>query len=166
MEYYKSGNLGDFWKTYLSTVMTGEEIISYVSHPVGENKLHPFCNQAMDAMKKGFTSMLTGDTVLHNLASTLYAQSGKALDSDFATFVSTRGHMEFAIPAQANTCHLLTGQLPEDRRIIFRQLKTDGSLAAEYVLRSSYSTFDIKDGAVMVDILGDVDVYEHIFVYL
>ena len=166
MEYYKSGNLGDFWKTYLSTVMTEEEIISYESHPVGENKLHPFCNQAMDAMKKGFTSMLTGDTVLHNLASTLYAQSGKALDSDFATFVSTRGHMEFAIPAQANTCHLLTGQLPEDRRIIFRQLKTDGSLAAEYVLRSSYSTFDIKDGAVMVDILGDVDVYENIFVYL
>jgi hyaluronoglucosaminidase len=165
MRYYKTGDLGMFWQTYLSTVMSEDEIVSYKSYPVGRNKLHPFCVEALEAMKEGFASMLTGKTKLHNLASTLYAANA-ALDSDFATCLSSEGHVEFAIPAEANTCHLLTGCLPAGKRVIFRQLRTDGSLVAEFVVKSPYTTFDIKEGAVKVDILGDVDVYENIFVYL
>jgi hypothetical protein len=74
--------------------------------------------------------------------------------------------MEFAIPAQANTCHLLTGPLPQGRRILFRQLGTDGSLVAEFIVRSPYTTFNLKNGAVKVDVLGDVEIYETIFVDL
>ena len=166
MRYYKTGDLGSFWQTYLTTVMTPEETELYERYPVARTKLHPFCSDALEAMKDGFASMLTGTTKFHNLASTLHVKHDAALDSDFTTYVNSAGHIEFAIPAQANTCHLLTGRLPADGRVIFRQLRTDGSLVAEFVVRSPYSTFDIKEGAVKVDILGDVDVYENIFVYL
>lgn len=166
MEHFHNGRLGAFWQTYLTTVMTEEERASYAKYPVGENMLHPFCEEAMTAMKEGFTSVLTGNSVLHNLASTLYAAPNAALDSDFTTSVHTKGHLEFAIPAEANTCCLLTGTLPAGKQIIFRQLKTDGSLVAEFIVRSPYTRFDIKEGAVKVDILGDVEVYENIFVYL
>lgn len=166
MEYYKTGDLGAFWQTYLTAVMTDEESRSYEKYPVGASKLHPFCIEALEAMKDGFASMLTGRTALHNLASTLYAAPDAALDSDFTTYVDSDGHVEYAIPAEANTCHLLTGPLPEDKLVLFRQLRTDGSLVAEFVVRSPYTTFDLKEGAVKVDILGDVSVYENIFVYL
>ena len=166
MDYYKRGELREFWLTYVSSIITDDELREYGLHPVGEYKLHPFCIEAMEALKEGFAAMLTGKTVLHNLASTLYAAPNPALDSDFGTSIPSNGHIEFAIPAEANTCHLLTGNLPEGKTIIFRQLRTDGSLVAEFVLKSPYSTFDIKQGAVKVDILGDVQVYENIFVYL
>ena len=166
MDYYKTGNLGAFWQAYVSSVMSQDEIRAYKEHPVGENKLQPFCHDAMEAMRDGFASMLTGQTVLHNLASTLYARPNAALDSDFTTSLESGGHIEFAIPAEANTCHLLTGRLPEGKRILFRQLRTDGSLVAEFILRSPFTTFDLKEGAVKVDILGDVTVYENIFLYL
>lgn len=166
MEYYKTGNLGAFWQTYRSSVMSDEEIASYQMYPVGESKLHPFCVTAMEQMKKGFEEMLLSKTHLHNLASTLYAEPNAALDSDFSTYINSSGHIEFAIPADADTCYLLTGDLPEQGMVLFRQIRTDGSLAAEFVVRSGYSEFHLKEGAVKVDIVGDVDVYENIFVYL
>lgn len=166
MEYYANGNLGDFWTTYLTTIMSDDEMDSYSRYPVGSDKLHPFCVRSVGQMKEGFSSMLSGTTSMHNLASTLYATPNAALDSDFETRIHTHGHMEFAIPAHANTCHLLTGPLPDDGRILFRQLRTDGSLVAEFIVRSPFTTFDIKDGAVMVDVLGDVEIYETIFVDL
>ena len=166
MGYYIGGDLGSFWTTYLNTVMSADEIASYDRYPVGADKLHPFCMEALSHMKLGFTSMLSGTTLLHNLASTLYVQPNNALDSDFETSIPSHGHMEFAIPALANTCHLLTGPLPEGKRILFRQLATDGSLVAEFIVKSPYTTFDIKNGAVKVDVLGDVDIYETIFVDL
>lgn len=166
MGYYVGGDLGTFWTTYLNTVMSADEIASYERYPVGADRLHPFCMEALSHMKDGFSSMLSGRTVLHNLASTLYAHPNNALDSDFETSLPSQGYVEFAIPASANTCHLLTGPIPRGKRILFRQLATDGSLVAEFIVKSPYTTFDIKNGAVKVDVLGDIDIYETIFVDL
>lgn len=166
MNHYKAGDLESFWREYISTVMTAAERSSYEKYPVGAGKLHPFCIDAMEAMREGFASMLTEKTVLHNLAPTLFSELNEALDSDLTTCMDSDGHIEFAIPADANTCHLLTGRIPQGKHVIFRQLRTDGSLVAEFVVKSSYSTFDLKDGAVKVDVLGEVAVYENIFVYL
>lgn len=163
---YVNGNIGNFWINYIQTVMTPQEEQSYAAYPVGASLLHPFCVESMAGMKEGFASMLIGKTALHNLSSTLYAPSNAALDSDFTTALDSDGHVEFAIPAEANTCHLLTGHLPVGKQVLFRQLRTDGSLVAEFVLKSPFTTFDLKEGAVKVDILGDITVYENIFVYL
>lgn len=167
MKHYMSGRLSDFWTIYSSARMTSEQMESYAKYPVGSAKLHPFCLDAMAAMKKGFSSMLTGQTTLHNLASTLLSAPNEALDSDLYTSVSSHGHMEFSIPALANTCHLLLSDRKPSSPAYFRQIATDGRLLAEFVITSPYMSFDIKTGAVKVDIIGgDVDIYECIFVYL
>ena len=166
MEYYVKGNLKDFWITYLNAVPTKEQMLAYECYPVGSGKLLPFCIDALEDMRAGFTQLLTGQTWLHNLASTLSSKPDEALDSDFATSLSVNGHVEFAIPAQANTCHLLTGSISDEKDLYFRQLATDGSLLAEFKLNSSCTTFDIKTGAVKVDVVGDAEIYECIFVNL
>ena len=166
MGYYVKGNLKDFWLTYLKAVPTTEQMIAYECYPVGSGKLHPFCITALEDMRRGFTQMLTGQSALKNLASELSSKPNAALDSDFATSVSSHGHIQFAIPALANSCHLLTGSLPQGKNVFFRQLATDGSLVAEFKLNSSCTTFDIKTGAVKVDVVGDAEIYECIFVNL
>lgn len=166
MEHYVAGNLRDFWITYIDAVPTMEQLISYELYPVGSGKLQPFCMESLEIMKNGFTSVLTGKKGMDNLASTLYVARNEALDFDFTTSVQTDGYMDFAIPAAANTCHLLTGKLPAGKRLFFRQLATDGSLVAEFILNSAYTSFDLKHGAVKVDVVGDAEIYECIFVNL
>lgn len=166
LEYYQKGDLGAFWISYMNNRMSAQEVLSYEMHKVGEAKLHPFCVNMMQELTDAFTSMLTGNVRLKNLASTLYSSPNQALDSDFTTSMQSAGHVEFPIPADANTCRLLTGPLPEGQQLLFRQLGTDGDLLAEFVLASPYSEFDLKEGAVKVDVLGNIDIYESIFVYL
>ena len=50
--------------------------------------------------------------------------------------------------------------------MFFRQLATDGSLVAEFVLKSEYASFDLNKGAVKVDVVGDAEIYECIVVNL
>jgi hypothetical protein len=118
---------------------------------VGEKRLHPFCENIMMEMIESFSSHLT---------------SGTSIDLDFTTFTSSSGQVKYKIPADANTCRLLTGPIPEKEQVIFRQLNSKGELVAEFVVRSPYAEFDLKEGAVMVDVLGEIDIYETIFVYL
>lgn len=166
MEYYKSDDIGRFWLAYIAGRVTEEELLSYRCFPVGEGKLHPFCEQAMNQMIEGFAQRLSEGSSPQNLAATLFQGPDAALDSDYHTSVPSSGHIEFPIPAYANTCRLLTGPLPEDGTVLFRQIGTDGGLIAEFVVKSPYTEFDLKEGAVKVDVLGEVDIYESIFVYL
>lgn len=149
--YFKEGNVDKFWITYIENMMTPEERISYSCYPVGENKLQPFCENIMKEMIDSFSSSLTG---------------GANVKVDFQNFISSAGRVEYKIPANTNICRLLTGRLPENEPVIFRQLNIKGELVAEFVVKSPYMEFDLKEGAVKVDVLGEVDIYETIFVYL
>ena len=151
ISYYKEGDMDKFWISYIENMMTDEERISYSVYPVGEDKLQPFCDTIMKEMIDTFSSTLTG---------------GTSMNLDFHSFTPSSGHVEYVIPANSNTCRLLTGRLPEDKMVLFRQLDVKGKLVAEFIVRSPYTEYDLKDGAVKVDVLGDVDIYETIFVYL
>ena len=166
LNHYISGDVGAFWLSYMENQMSDQERESYETYSVGKQKLYPFYVNMMRELTDAFSVKLTGGKPLKNLASTLYVSTNAALDSDFTTSISSSGYIEFPIPADANVCRLLTGKLPEGKTILFRQLGTDGSLIAEFIVRSPYSEFDLKEGAVKVDVLGDVDIYESIFVYL
>ena len=134
--------------------MTEEEQLSCRCFPVGTEKLYPFIEDSMESMLQGFAEHLS------------IGKSGGTRDSDLHTYVSSNGKIEFKIPAYANTCKLLTGRLPEDKMVLFRQIGTDGRLIAEFVVKSPYTEFDLKEGSAKVDVLGEVDIYETIFVYL
>ena len=166
LRFYKTDDIGRFWLSYVENVMTDEDRVSYGCYPVGEEKLQPFCEDMMSQMIGAFAAKLTSGASELNLASTLYQAPNAALDSDFHTYAPSGGYIAFPIPADANTCRLLTGPLSENGTVLFRQIGTDGELVAEFVMRSPYTEFDLKEGAVKVDVLGDVDIYESIFVYL
>jgi hyaluronoglucosaminidase len=151
ISYFKEGNVDKFWISYIENKMTQEEQISYSCYPVGENRLQPFCEGIMKEMVDSFSATLTGDS---------------SVKVDFQNYISSTGRVEYKIPAHANTCRLLTGCLPENETVIFRQLDTKGGLVAEFVVRTPYTEFDLKQGSIKVDVLGEVDIYETIFVYL
>ena len=151
---YHGDDIGKFWVSYVESRMTEEEQLSYRCFPVGTEKLYPFIEDSMESMLQGFAEHLS------------IGKSGGTRDSDLHTYVSSNGKIEFKIPAYANTCKLLTGRLPEDKMVLFRQIGTDGRLIAEFVVKSPYTEFDLKEGSVKVDVLGEVDIYETIFVYL
>ena len=151
ISYFKSEEIDKFWISYIENMMSPEEQISYSCYPVGAKLLQPFCEKIMKEMIDSFSSHLTG---------------GASKSLDFTTYTSSSGRIEYKIPAHANTCRLLTGRLSENEQIIFRQLNTKGELVAEFVVRSPYTEFDLKEGSVKVDVLGEVDIYETIFVYL
>lgn len=151
ISYFKADQVDKFWISYIENMMTPEEQISYSCYPVGESILHPFCENITREMIDMFSTRLTG---------------GSSKNVDFTTYTSSVGRIEYNIPASANTCRLLTGRLSENEPVIFRQLNTKGELVAEFVVRSPYTEFDLKEGSVKVDVLGEVDIYETIFVYL
>ena len=152
MQHYNEKNLGAFWLAYIDNMQTEEDRLSYLQYPVGEKKLYPFCINIMRELTELFSSVITGGVI--------------SVKPDFTKSVSSNGHIEFEIPADANTCRLLTGPLQDGRLYLFRQLANDGSLVAEHILSSPYSEFDLKEDAVKVDVSGDIDIYETIFVYL
>ena len=151
ISYFKNDQVDMFWISYIENMMSPEDRISYSCYPVGENRLQPFCEDIMKEMIDSFSLQLTG---------------GASMALDFTTYTSSSGQMEYNIPANANTCRLLTGRLPENGEVLFRQLNTKGELVAEFVVRSPYTEFDLKEGSIKVDVLGEVDIYETIFVYL
>ena len=151
MSYFKDKNVDKFWISYIENMMTPQEQISYSCYPVGENKLQPFCVNIMKEMIDQFSASLT---------------DGSEAKVDFQNFTTSTGRVEYKIPSYANTCRLLTGRLPENGTVIFRQLNTKGELVAEFVVKSPYTEFDLKEGSIKVDVLGEVDIYETIFVYL
>jgi hypothetical protein len=151
ISYFKNDQVDMFWISYIENKMSPEDRISYSCYPVGENRLQPFCEDIMKEMIDSFSLQLTG---------------GASMALDFTTYTSSSGQMEYNIPANANTCRLLTGRLPENGEVLFRQLNTKGELVAEFVVRSPYTEFDLKEGSIKVDVLGEVDIYETIFVYL
>jgi hypothetical protein len=151
---FYGNDIGKFWVSYVESRMTEEELLAYRCFPVGTEKLYPFIKRSMESMVEAFAERLTK------------GGSDGRIPIDLHTCVRSEGKIEFKIPAYANTCRLLTGRLSDDRQVLFRQLGADGRLVAEFVVKSPYTEFDLKEGAVKVDVLGEVDIYETIFVYL
>ena len=150
LDHYKKGELAAFWVAYVGNQMSEEDRISYEMHPVGMQKLHPFCMSMMKELAEDFSRQLDGDVRLNNMA----------------MVTSSSGRAEFRLPDEVDICRLLTGVLPEDEIVFFRQFGKDGNLIAEFIIKSTYSEFPIKEGAVVADVLGNVDIYESIFVNL
>ena len=164
LRFYRAGELENFWKTYVASIRSDADMEASRMYPVGEKRLHSLCSLVNETLVSSFFSHLSVTSLRLSTDDPLRRPAD--MDLDFTTFKPSYGHYEASIPVHANTCHLLTGRIPEGERVYFRQLGTDGRLVAEYILSSSYSTFPLKTGAVVVDIVGNVDIYETIFVHL
>ena len=84
-------------------------------------------------------------------------------DENPFTFTPTGGLMSLDVPSGASACHLLMKDLA-GAEIYVRQMLPDGTYVAEYPVSTSYFEFEIKGNAAKVEIVGNADVFEAVFV--
>ncbi|MBE6232942.1 MAG: hypothetical protein E7118_00530 [Bacteroidales bacterium] len=152
LAYYMEGDLSGFWISYIGNIMSEQDKESYRKYKSGSVRLQPFYEELMDQLAAAFSEKMTGGKAMGNL--------------DFLSSTFSEGRVEYKIPKQAAYCRLLTGPLPEGGNVFLRQLASDGSLVAEFVVKAPYTSMEIKNGAVKVDVLGKVEIFETIFVSL
>lgn len=166
IDHYLRGDLGRFWISYIGNLMSEADKAAYDAHKCGEAVLQPFYENIMSELTEAFTRIMTGKSALASRPVKPTPLTAGALDSDFSTSVQVNGRMEVVIPPEADICHILTGALPDGEMVFLRQLGADGKLIAEFIVKSPYMSMELKKGAAKIDILGNVEVFETIFVSL
>lgn len=86
-----------------------------------------------------------------------------ASDENPFTSVAVDGMKSFDVPADVSRCCILMNDL-KGKELIVRQVADNGTYLAEFPVESSYFDFDIKEGASKVEVLGNVEIFETIFI--
>ena len=86
-----------------------------------------------------------------------------ASDENPFTSVKVDGMKSFDVPSGAVRCRLLMNDL-KGREVIVRLADAAGSYVAEFPVNSPYFDFAVKDNAVKVEVLGNVEIFETVFV--
>ncbi|MCM1502156.1 MAG: beta-N-acetylglucosaminidase domain-containing protein [Bacteroidales bacterium] len=94
IKIYESGDNAAFWNAYLDNLMTQEERKAYEAHKSGTMKLQPFYENAMDGMRDGFYSRLTGQIPssckgIGSFANINTMQSKLMFDNDDSTYYTS-----------------------------------------------------------------------------
>lgn len=108
-------------------------------------------------------SAKTSWTVIRSFLVNPSAAEDLASDENPFTSVMVDGMKTFEIPSDAVRCCLLMNDL-RGREVIVRLAAADGTYIAEFPVTTSYFEFNIKDKAVKVEILGNAEIFEAIFV--
>lgn len=86
-----------------------------------------------------------------------------ASDENPFTSVKVKGMKIFDVPVGATAARLLMNDLG-GKEIIVRLVAADGTYVAEFPVTTSYFDFEIKDNAAKVEVIGDVEIFETVFV--
>lgn len=140
---YSAGDIPGFWSTYASNLMSEAEIASYNEYPSGAGMLQPFYERMMDDLDDVFD--------IDNGARVAYER----IEGD--------GMQTFVAPAGTSACHLIMNN-PDKAEVIVRLSDASGRYTAEFCIMDSYFRFDMKGSAVKVEVIGDVPVFETVFV--
>ena len=143
VDYYKKGDVPGFWSTYASDLMSDDERELYKAHPSGQARLYPYFDRMMKQLAEAFDEAYKGKVEYKYIP-------GK----DIQTYIA---------PDEASLCHLILDN-PEKREVIVRLSDKKGKFTAEFCIDSSYFEFEMKDDAVNVEVIGDVKVFETVFV--
>lgn len=143
VSYYRSGDTQAFWTTYAANLMSDEDMKAYLAHPSGQEILHPFYERMMTELFEAYKSRYK-DSVMYEH----YRENGMEV---------------FIAPDEASCCHLVIDN-PQGREVIVRLADSHGRYVAEFCMESSYLEFELKENAVKVEVLGDNDILETVFV--
>lgn len=143
MALYAEGDIPGFWSTYASNLMSEAEKVSYAEYPSGTERLQPFYERMMDTLADAFD--------MDDEARVEY------------THVEGDGVDTYIAPAGTSLCHLIMNN-PDGQEVIVRLSDKSGKYTAEFLVRSSYFKFDMKGDAVKVEVIGDVPVFDTVFV--
>lgn len=162
MSFYKASDQISFLKSYVGTTMTEKEREEFSKNKVGVRLLYPFCEETSKELASVFYKGMNGAVVLRSDESVLNNPFYGALDGNLATFINCKDRTVFLVPQEAVKCHILFGE--SNGRVLFRQLSKDGKLIAELLVKNPYVEMEIKPEVTIIDILGEVELFETIFV--
>lgn len=140
---YNEGDIPGFWSTYAANLMSDEDRKVFLLHPSGTVKLQPYYERMMKDLADAFD------------------QTYK--DKVGYTYIPGDGMETYFAPAEASSCHLILDN-PEGREVIVRLSDVSGRYTAEFCIDESYFEFEMKEDAVKVEVIGDVKVFETVFV--
>lgn len=143
MDLYSKGDIPGFWSTYASNLMSETEMASYRAYPSGAAVLQPFYERMMDSLDDVFD--------IDNGSRLTYRH------------IAGDGVQTYIAPAGTSACHLIMNN-PDKAEVIVRLSDTSGRYTAEFCIDDSYFKFDMKGNAVKVEVIGDVPVFETVFV--
>ena len=143
---------GKDW-TSLTGPVKGQYEISWKGEPV----------MARYVRMRKLASEKTSWTVIRSFQINPVSPDAFCTDENPFTFTPTGGLMSLDVPSGASACHLLMKDLA-GAEIYVRQMLPDGTYVAEYPVSTSYFEFEIKGNAAKVEIVGNADVFEAVFV--
>jgi hypothetical protein len=123
--------------------MSIDDANKFSAYPTGTVKLQPYYESMMKRLAEAFDEAYKGKVGY--------------------IYVPGEGINTYIAPDEASSCHLILDN-PDRRQVIVRLSDAKGRYTAEFCIDKSYFEFEMKDDAVNVEILGDVPVFETIFV--
>lgn len=143
---------GKEW-TSLTGPVKGQYEISWKGEPV----------MARYVRMRKLASEKTSWTVIRSFQVNPVSPDAFVTDENPFTFTPTGGFMSLEVPSGASFCHLMMKDLA-GAEIYVRQVSADGTYIAEYPVSTAYFEFEIKGNAAKVEIVGNADVFEAVFV--
>ena len=143
VEYYNMGDIPGFWSTYAENLMSDEDMNAYLEHPSGTARLQPYYERMMKELAEAFDAAYKGKVAY--------------------TYLDGEGIDTYIAPDEASFCHLILDN-PEGHEVILRLSDAKGRYTAEFCIDTSYFEFEMKEDAIKVEVIGDVDVFEAVFV--
>lgn len=143
---------GKEW-TSLTGPVKGQYEISWKGEPV----------MARYVRLRKLASEKTSWTVIRSFQVNPVSPDAFVTDENPFTFTPTGGFMSLEVPSGASFCHLMMKDLA-GAEIYVRQVSADRTYIAEYPVSTAYFEFEIKGNAAKVEIVGNADVFEAVFV--
>ena len=137
------GDIPGFWATYAANLMSDEDMKAYQASPSGTARLQPYYESMMKQLAEAFDMNYKGKVGY--------------------TYIPGEGIHTYVAPEEASVCHLVLDN-PEKKEVIVRLSDGSGKYTAEFCINSSYFEFEMKEDAVRVEVIGDVRVFETVFV--
>ena len=143
IKFFNAGDVPGFWSTYASNLMSDEDMKAFHAYPSGKAVLYPYYERMMQELADAFDASYK--------------------DQVDYTLIPGEGIQTYIAPDEASVCHLVLDN-PHRSEVIVRLSDAYGMFTAEFCIVDSYLEFEMKGDAVKVEVIGDVPVFETVFV--
>lgn len=143
IDLFNEGDIPGFWVRYANNMMSERDMNAYMAHSSGTARLQPYYEKMVTALVDAF---------YHTRQ-----------DKVGYEHIPGEGTETYLAPQEAGYCHLILDN-PQEREVIVRLSDEAGNYTAEFCIETSYLEFELKGDAVKVEVIGDVDILETVFV--
>lgn len=143
MDLFNEGDIPGFWVRYANNMMSDRDMDAYLAHPSGTERLQPYYER-----------------MVRELVDAFYHEHQDKVEYEH---IHGEGVDTYIAPLEAGYCHLILDN-PQEKEVIVRLSDAEGRYTAEFCIETSYLEFELKADAVKVEVIGDVDILETVFV--